>query len=326
MITYIFRKRLPQYNSIEELFGTIAEEVSKTNPTKRIEVAHSGATPIILLKNLLEFKKVKNELYHITGDVHYMALVTGKNTVLTIHDVKSATKGNLLKQLYIRLFWFWLPAILVKRITVISEFTRSELEKIIPFAKHKIRVVHNPVNSKLSPTLHSFNKEKPAILFMGTKENKNLERSLQALVDFPCKVIIVGELSSSQLSLLDQLNIDFDNKTNLRFNEIIDCYQNCDLLCFASTYEGFGMPIIEAQSVGRPVISSNLGAMLEVSQDSVCLVNPYEVASIRDGIEKVCNDNQLREHLVQKGFENIKRFQVDTISKKYISIYQEVLN
>lgn len=325
-ITYIFRKRLPQYNSIEELFSSIEGEISKTNRTKKVEVEHSGATPLVILKNLLEFKKNKNELYHITGDVHYMALRTGRNTILTIHDVKSATNGHLLKQLYIRLFWFWLPAIFVKRITVISEFTRSELEKTILFAKHKIRVVHNPVNSKLNPNPYIFNEVKPTILFIGTKPNKNLERSFKALQDFHCKVKIIGKISNSQLNLLKELDIDFETETNLNFDEIIDCYQNCDLLCFASTYEGFGMPIIEAQAIGRPVITSEIGAMLEVAEDSACWVDPYDVSSIRQGVEKVCRDKQFREALVQKGFENVQRFQVANIAKDYLNIYDEVLD
>lgn len=325
-ITYIFRKRLPQYNSIEELFSTIEEGVSEVYPTGTKILRYSGASPIIIIKNLFSFKKKKNDLQHITGDIHYMAIVTGNYSVLTIHDVKSASSGNILKTLYIRFFWFWLPAFSVRRITVISEFTKRELSKIIPFAKDKIRVVNNPVNAELKPSSYIFNSERPNILLIGTKPNKNLERIFEALENYSCQLTIIGELSSNQAKILQKLNIDFKNKKYLLFEDVISCYENCDLLCFPSIYEGFGMPIIEAQAIGRPVLTSNFGAMLEISGDSACLVDPFDVGSIKNGIYKICNDENYRQELINKGFQNIERFQIQNITKQYIAVYNEVFN
>ena len=298
--------------------------MSKTHPTGTVEMANMGAGPSTLIRNLFDLKRRSNNIYHITGDVHYMAIATGKNSVLTIHDVKSAKSGNPLKDLYIKLFWFWLPAIFVKRITVISNFTRIELEQIIPFAKHKIRVVYNPIKGELKPTTYNFRVEKPRILLIGTKPNKNLERTFEALEKINCDLTIVGKLSENQLELLKKHNLQFTNKMNLPYSEIITCYENCDMLCFASTYEGFGMPIIEAQSIGRPVLTSEIGAMLEVANDSACLVNPYNVNSIRDGIQRILADEAYRHNLIEQGFENVKRFQLQNIVNQYINVYKEI--
>jgi len=324
-INYIFRKRLPTYNSIEELFGSIANEVSKTRPTQSMAMPHSGASPSVLIKNLRFFDKKTRGIRHITGDVHYMALSTGKHTVLTIHDIKSASQGNIFKVLYVHLFWFWLPALFVNRITVISEFTKEELGKITPFAKHKIRVVSNPVNPTLKPTPYKFNTDNPNILVVGTKANKNLERCFEALKDISCQLTIIGQLTSDQSQRLQALGIDYHNRTNLTFSQVADCYIQADMLCFASTYEGFGMPIIEAQAVGRPVLTANFGAMKEVAQDSACLVNPYEVDAIKAGVLRILSDEAYRSELITKGLKNVERFQSAKIAQEYIEIYQEML-
>lgn len=323
-VCFIKRKRLPDYNSIEELFGNIISEIDRHLKTSIYAVGYSGGSPMTLLKNIRSFHN-KSDIYHITGDVHYMALAFRKNTILTIHDVNSAFGSNFFKNLYIKLFWFWLPALAVKRISVISEFTKKELSQIIPFAKRKIKVIPNPVSSVLEPSTYVFH-EKPRILLIGTKSNKNLERSIDALQGIPCKTVIVGKLSPSQEKLLKDKAIDFDNYHNLTYNAIVEQYKLADLVCFPSTYEGFGMPIVEAQAIGRPVLTSNFGAMAEVAGDGAYLVDPLHVDSIRKGLLALINNETLRNSLIQKGFVNVQRFQTEHIAKQYMDLYSEMIN
>ncbi|QDO93701.1 glycosyltransferase family 4 protein [Formosa sediminum] len=325
-INYIFRKRLPQYNSIEELFGTLITYIKKECNVEVTELSSGGASLKNILINLRGFKNKSKSIVHITGDVHYMALVTGRYTVLTIHDVKSIIKGSILKQQLIKLLWFWLPALFVKKITVISEFSRHELIPVIPFAKHKIHVVYNPVNVNLQYTPKDFNSNKPNVLLVGTKPNKNLELTLEAIEGVNCTVTIIGKLSEEQLALLRAFNIDFTNKFNIPYAEIVQAYSDCDVLVFASTYEGFGMPIIEAQTIGRPIITSNIGAMKEVAGNGAILINPRLKQEITKALKDVIEDDNLREKLINQGLENVKRFQLDKIANDYMSIYKTVLN
>lgn len=323
-VSLIFRKKRVEYNSIEELFISIKNELGKTNSTSLDEVKKSGGSPITIFQNLLSFQKEKSTLYHITGDVHYMALTTGKRTVLTIHDVGSAVTGNMIRKLYIKLFWFWLPALFVKRITVISEFTKKELSLIIPFAKKKIVVVYNPVSPLFKYIPKEFNSIKPIILLMGTKKNKNLERVFSALQGIECQLLIVGKLTVEHNKLLEKLHIDYINKVNLKFEEIIQCYKSCDLLCYPSTYEGFGMPVIEAQAIGRPVLTSNLCSLPEVAGDGAFIVDPYNVESIRSGVLKIISDSDVRTDLINKGLKNIQRFKIEQITKEYLNLYTTI--
>lgn len=324
-IVFFFRKRLPEFNSIEELFNSITEELKNHIQIKKFELPCSNFDVKSIFQNLNFVKKRRGKINHITGHVNYITLLTGKNTILTIHDVKSAFYGNIFHQVIIKILMYWLPAIFVKKITVISNFTKIELESIIPFAKSKIKVIYNPVGKLFQAKSYSFNKEKPTILCLGTKENKNLERIIKSLKDVPCKLNIIGILSEKQLLLLEEYGIYYTNHFNLTQKEILDCYENCDILCFPSIYEGFGMPIIEAQSVGRPVITSNFGAMLEVASDSASLVDPYDVNSINFAIQRIIDDTNYRNCLIEKGFENVKRFQINTIVNQYLTLYQEVM-
>jgi glycosyltransferase involved in cell wall biosynthesis len=97
-----------------------------------------------------------------------------------------------------------------------------------------------------------------------------------------------------------------------------------DIIALASSYEGFGMPILEGQAVGRPVITSNILSMPEVAGNAACLVDPYDPSSIRQGILKIIQDAAYRDELVRKGFANVKRFDPQVIALQYLDLYKKV--
>jgi glycosyltransferase involved in cell wall biosynthesis len=86
------------------------------------------------------------------------------------------------------------------------------------------------------------------------------------------------------------------------------------------------MPILEAQTVGRPVVTSNLSSMPEVAGTAACLVDPLSVASIREGVQRVIQDAPYREGLIAAGFENVKRFQAETVARAYGEVYEGMKN
>lgn len=324
-VYYFFRKPSPSFNSIEELFSSISIQLKNNINISNVLLPFEKINLVSLIKNSLYARNNSSKINHVTGHVNYIVPFLKGKTILTIHDVSSILRGNLIKKMIFFLFWFLLPVLFVKKITVISKFSKKELLKIIPFAKHKVSVIYNPYKPVFTFTYKKFNKKNPLILLIGTKSNKNLERTISALQLLSCQFLIIGKLTKKQKLFLDSYKVKYDNEYNISFDKVIDAYKKCDLLCFASTYEGFGMPIIEAQATGRPVITSNFGAMEEVANDSAHLVDPFSEDSILKGVKKIIKDDFYRNGLIEKGLVNIKRFNIVEISNQYQSLYNEVV-
>ncbi len=126
------------------------------------------------------------------------------------------------------------------------------------------------------------------------------------------------------LDALREYKIDFSNEYNISNERLLEKYKECDILSFVSTFEGFGMPIVEANCVERVVITSQLSSMPEVANDAACLVNPYDVADIRKGILLLIRNEQYRNQLIKNGRTNKLRFNADVIAKSYLQVYQQM--
>jgi glycosyltransferase involved in cell wall biosynthesis len=279
------------------------------------------------LRNALNARRhAGNHVCHVTGDVHYLALaLPRRKTVLTIHDCAVLHRLKGWRRELVRKLWFEWPVRSSAVTTVISGATRDDLFNWIPARlRERIRVVPNCVGSEFVPVPKSFNVEKPVFLQIGTAWNKNIERVTDALKDMSCRLEIVGPLSGRQLALLDESGIEYAALGRVDDEELLEAYRRCDALIFASLSEGFGLPVVEAQAVGRPVITTSRGALGEVAGDGAIFVDPECVASIREGVEKVIADSDLRGALIEAGYVNVRRFQAEAIAARYEAIYHEL--
>ena len=93
---------------------------------------------------------------------------------------------------------------------------------------------------------------------------------------------------------------------------------------FRNVKEGFGLPIVEANAVGRPVITSRLYSMPEVGGDAACYVDSYDVGSIRAAVEKIIHNADYRQQLIENGYRNVKRFQLPVIAAQYAVLYRRL--
>jgi glycosyltransferase involved in cell wall biosynthesis len=166
---------------------------------------------------------------------------------------------------------------------------------------------------------------KPRLLQVGVTDNKNFSRVVEACSGLPVQLFILGKLTAFQREQLDRQKIDYEGFCDLSEDQVVALYAASDLVVFVSTYEGFGMPIIEAQAVGRPVLTSNLSPMREVAGGGALLVNPLSPDDIRSGLLRLIGNAGLREELVSAGFRNARQYSASAVAGQYAAVYSEVI-
>jgi len=321
-VTYFFRKPRPQYHSIERVFGLIIDNLSEEITPTVYKLSGGEKGFFSRIKALWEVRRNRGFINHITGDISYIALVLPKKRlIITFHDLESLERKDGIRSKVLKWFWVVVPARRAKLITVISNHTRDKLVEWTGVSESKIKVIPNPLPDGFVYTPKTINHEKPLILAVGTKPNKNLEGTIRALEGVSCKLLIVGLLTGRQLGLLKEKGVEYENLTGASDEQIIDAYKRCDILCFPSFFEGFGMPIIEAQAVGRAVITSSYGAMREVAGDGALLVDPNYHEEIGACLKMLICDDELRMQLVEKGLLNSKMHNPVIVAGRYAEIY-----
>lgn len=324
-VEFIERK-ISETASIESVFRQVAKGLEKIGIDTSFVKVPFGHSFVEIVKNMVFFKWKPADIYHITGHIHYMGLVLPpERTVLTIHDLVILRMRKGFRRFVLKQLLFDLPVSRLKYITVISENTKRELIEATGCREEKIKVIENPLREDFRQAKkRDFDSDWPVILQVGTSEVKNLPVTIEALKGLSCKLRVIGPLSDSQRKLLENSGLDFENLVGLSEIELIKEYADADIVSFCSTYEGFGLPIIEAQAAGTPLVTSDLSPMKDVAGAGALLADPYEAKSIRAAIEKMIADAGLRKDLVENGKSNIERFATDTIAGNYASLYKEI--
>jgi glycosyltransferase involved in cell wall biosynthesis len=216
------------------------------------------------------------------------------------------------------------------RIISISEATKSDLINFFPKSKNKINVIYHGLEQ-----IEFIDQEKTAPFFLivgALRRRKNIERVLIAfskLSDKNIKIYLVGKnlnYLKKIKKLINKLGIEERAiiKGYISKNELYSLYSKAIGYLYPSLYEGFGFPILEAQSHHLPVITSNISSMPEVAGSGALLVNPYDCDEIKAAMKKIVEDQSLRERLIKEGCENIKRFSWRDCAEKTLRIYEEI--
>jgi glycosyltransferase involved in cell wall biosynthesis len=258
-------------------------------------------------------------------------------SVVTIHDLaflKLPACFDFKTKLYFKLL---LSHSIKKadRVICISESTKRDVLEYFPNSEEKLRVVYNgferfPNFDFDTSILSKLNVgEGEYFLTVGTiNERKNLLRTIKAFKLSQLKrqsikkLVIVG--NSNKLPSIISNDPDVIISGFVDDNDLANLYYNCFAFIFASLYEGFGFPILEAMSFGKPIICSNNSSIPEITEyPTEFLVNPYDVKSIANMIESVTYNQQLYDDMSNHGKANIKRFSWSKMGKETQKIYMD---
>jgi len=253
----------------------------------------------------------------------FLSLRTSCKQIPVIYDINFEHNPKDLKlknRIYFRTFYKRF-AQKATRIATISEYSKQDIANYYKVDPAKIDNVSCGINSNFSPLdkkqIDEIRKKwtggKEYFFFVGSMHpRKNIKRLIEAFTLFKqksradTKLVLAGSILWSKTEIEDSyLNSAY--KDDIIFTGRLSDYELQQVLgaslalSFVPVFEGFGLPIVEAMQSGVPVISSNVTSMPEVAGNAALFVNPFEVESICEGMEKIYTDPKLREELIRKG-------------------------
>ncbi|HBR1410458.1 glycosyltransferase family 4 protein [Klebsiella pneumoniae] len=237
------------------------------------------------------------------------------NQISTIHDITYLKYPQSYSLKFRTLYGLLTPLLLrnSRAILTVSDFSKKDISEHYNCDEDKISVIYNSVSDVF--TGKDIKKDSFGMPYILAVSSQNYHKNFHGLIrafskyDGALQLKIIGgktkafngiDLTSedSRISFLGRVSDE----------ELAELYSNASCFIFPSLYEGFGIPPLEAQACGCPVVSSNRASMIEVLGRSAIYFDPESDSEILEAINQITTDSTLREKLVQSGFINFKRF------------------
>ena len=262
--------------------------------------------------------------------------------VITVHDLLPFHYPSLLPR-WVPYYEYFLPALIKGSAAVVcvSEFTRQEiLERYPTVQKEKLKVVHGGVDlNRFRPgppgVIHELYDLNEYLLCVGeVRPYKNMGNIFRAMELWPAgpKLAISGKITDVLKAELDNLaqSLKIGNRIiwlgYVPDDLLPNLYSEAIAFIFPSLYEGFGLPIIEAMACGCPAIISNRASLPEIGGDAAHFFDPMEISDIAESIQRVCEDTEYRQKLVQRGPKHANKFTWESSFTKHMDLFETILN
>ncbi|MEZ8805117.1 glycosyltransferase family 4 protein [Vibrio atlanticus] len=265
---------------------------------------------------------LNNSIFHST---YYRLCKNDIPTVTTVHDftyekfVRGPAKWVHCWQKY--------RAIKNSDIVIcVSENTAKDLMKYCPVSREKIRVIYNGVSESYYPIIPQLQQTKE-VLFVGARGGyKNFDLAVKVLSNLPSfslSIVGGGVLSQSEIKNLEaHIPNRYQWLGRLSDSELNEAYNRSYALLYPSSYEGFGIPVIEAMKAGCPVVAVNKSSIPEVAGDAALLVEEPTIPSLTSAL--ICVDSQ-RNEMVCKGMKQASKFSWDKCFENTNAVYEELI-
>ncbi|MBU0578080.1 glycosyltransferase family 4 protein [Patescibacteria group bacterium] len=288
--------------------------------------------------------KEKLDLMHFT---HFNApIFYSRPFVVTIHDLTlSFFPGKKMTNWFQRLAYHIVVRNVTrkaKKIIAVSKNTKKDLIDALKIPSDKIEVIYNGVSFRfgdVEPTPHpdlmpKLGLQKPYFLYTGVwRDHKNIVGMIKAFDAFNKDVgsqynlVITGPHNPTYHEIPDiikELGVEGDVHLVglVAEGDLLALYQGALAYVFPSFYEGFGLPPLEAMQCGTPVIASNTSATPEVcGEGNALFFDPYNLEDMQKAMRTVATDASVRQRLVNRGFERVKDFSWEKMTKNVLDIY-----
>lgn len=277
------------------------------------------------------------DIFHPTYyDPYFLKYLRKKPFVLTVYDMIHEKYPSFFKRKDKTSEYKYMLCQKANKIIAISNNTKKDLVEIFKIPDSKVEVVYLAGELRKDSNKNiELKLPKNYILYVGNRNGyKNFEhfvKSISPLLIRNKELIILcsggNHFSDKEEALFEKLNIRnqvlyFKVKSD---NEMAKLYENAICFVYPSLYEGFGIPILEAFSCGCPVVLSNTSSFPEVAGDAGMYFDPYDEISIRNAIDKIINNNNLRDILIKKGYERLNIFSWYITAEKTKNVYESLL-
>ncbi|MEI1373654.1 glycosyltransferase family 1 protein [Nostoc sp. UHCC 0926] len=232
-------------------------------------------------------------------------------------------------------------------VLTISENSKKDIIEYLKVDPKKVyvtplasRYYPNYLSEEITQSLEkqaNYNFSKPYLLFVSTIEpRKNINTIITAFnflkekYQIEHQLILIGKKGWNYEPIFAAIeNSPWANQIhhlNYLSNELVALfYSKADVFVYPSHYEGFGLPVLEAMTLGAPVISSNTSSIPEVTGDAAILIDPNNPMQLAEAILKVISDSQLRQELINKGRARAKLFSWERTGKETLNAYRTIL-
>ncbi|WP_397452436.1 glycosyltransferase family 4 protein [Pseudomonas sp. NA-150] len=241
-----------------------------------------------------------------------------RNQIATHHDITYIRHPESYTRLFRTLYRLMTPVLLsnIKALLTVSNFSRDEIAQFYNYPEKNIFVVPNAVSSAFQPGPPDKEHKDYLLAVSSPSAHKNFSRMIEAFLTLSnqpeLQMHIVG--AASEIFSDPDLQRLADSDPRIRFlgrlndQELIAQYQGAAAFVFPSVYEGFGIPPLEAQACGCPVLAANAAAIPEVLQASALYFDPVDVNHIATAMQRMLTDATLRRSMRRRGLQNVSRF------------------